>query len=179
MMWTILQIHSMSLALVPWTARCGGRCDEWHVDLEKTVTLGRLGSYPVCPDSSKKPDLRAIRRCNRSKLAELRCARRCGGRVGDRRAQGCPLHRPVRLHVHPTSAIAASAPEWGLGGRFLRATPRHHGRTRQPGNVHAVHGDSSHGQAEVNGLRSRFGIPWTTRCVAPGALLAAIMPDGM
>jgi CHAD domain-containing protein len=34
--------------------------DEWHVDLEKTVTLGRLGGYPVCPDSSKKPDLRAI-----------------------------------------------------------------------------------------------------------------------
>jgi hypothetical protein len=50
----------------------------------------------------------------------LRCARRCGGRAGDRRAQGCPFHRLVRLHVHPTSAIAASAPERQSGGPYNR-----------------------------------------------------------
>jgi hypothetical protein len=39
-----------------------GRSDEWHLDLEKTVTVEKLGSYPACPDSRKEPDLRAIRR---------------------------------------------------------------------------------------------------------------------
>jgi hypothetical protein len=34
--------------------------DEWHVDLEKTVTLEKLGSYPPCPDSRKERDLRNI-----------------------------------------------------------------------------------------------------------------------
>ena len=34
---------------------------EWHVDLEKTVTVEKLGSYPACPESRKKPELRAIR----------------------------------------------------------------------------------------------------------------------
>src|SRR5262245_45997387 len=42
-----------------------GRWDEWHVDLEKTVTLDKLGRCPACPDSRKKPDLRAIRRWDR------------------------------------------------------------------------------------------------------------------
>ncbi len=28
----------------------GGRKHEWHVDLEKTVTVEKLGRYPVCPD---------------------------------------------------------------------------------------------------------------------------------
>src|SRR5262249_16125990 len=43
-----------------------GRSDEWHLDLEKTVTLEQLGSCPSCPVSRKKPDLRAIRRSDRS-----------------------------------------------------------------------------------------------------------------
>jgi hypothetical protein len=30
-----------------------GRCDEWHVDLEKNVTEGKLDSYPACPESRK------------------------------------------------------------------------------------------------------------------------------
>src|SRR5713226_7185563 len=53
------------------SARCGlrlasiGRCDEWHVDLEKIITVEKLSSYPACTDSRKKPDLRAIRRCDR------------------------------------------------------------------------------------------------------------------
>src|SRR5262249_55130247 len=38
-----------------------GPTREWHVDLEKIVTLEKLGSYPACPDSRKKTDLRAIR----------------------------------------------------------------------------------------------------------------------
>src|SRR5262249_45614053 len=42
-----------------------GPIDEWHVDLEKIVTMERLGSYPACPDSRKKPDLRAIRPIDR------------------------------------------------------------------------------------------------------------------
>src|SRR5262245_23124869 len=59
-------------------------------------------------------------RSHRRRLGELRYARRCSGRVGDRRAQGCPFHRPVRLHVHSTSAIAASAP--GVGSDVLPLT---------------------------------------------------------
>src|SRR5262249_12465302 len=43
------------------TVACFGPIAEWHVDLEKIVTMERLGSYPACPDSRKKPDLRAIR----------------------------------------------------------------------------------------------------------------------
>src|SRR5262249_48628394 len=38
-----------------------GPIAEWHLDLEKIVTMEKLGSYPACPDSRKKPDLRAIR----------------------------------------------------------------------------------------------------------------------
>jgi hypothetical protein len=34
------------------------------LDLEKTVTVEQLGSCPACPASRKKPDLRAIRRCD-------------------------------------------------------------------------------------------------------------------
>jgi hypothetical protein len=34
---------------------------EWHLDLKKTVKMENLGSYPTCPNSSKKRDLRAIR----------------------------------------------------------------------------------------------------------------------
>jgi 5-methylcytosine-specific restriction endonuclease McrA len=32
-------------------AVCCGRCVEWHLNLEKTVTMEKLGSYPACPDS--------------------------------------------------------------------------------------------------------------------------------
>src|SRR5262245_51623028 len=35
--------------------------DEWHLDLEKVVTMEKLGSYPACPDSRKTRELRAIR----------------------------------------------------------------------------------------------------------------------
>src|SRR5258707_624705 len=44
---------------------CFRPIDEWHVDLEKIVTVKRLGSYPACPDSRKRPDLRAIRPIDR------------------------------------------------------------------------------------------------------------------
>jgi hypothetical protein len=33
---------------------CFGRWDEWHVDLEKIITLEKLGSYLSCPASRKK-----------------------------------------------------------------------------------------------------------------------------
>jgi hypothetical protein len=40
--------------------------DEWHLDLEKLITVGNLGSHLTCPASSKKADLRAIRPIDRS-----------------------------------------------------------------------------------------------------------------
>jgi hypothetical protein len=43
-----------------------GRSDEWHLDLEKNVTMDTLGGYPACPPSSKNRDLGAIRRSDRS-----------------------------------------------------------------------------------------------------------------
>jgi hypothetical protein len=42
-----------------------GHIDEWHLDLEKTVILEKLGSYPICPSSSKERDLSAIRHIDR------------------------------------------------------------------------------------------------------------------
>ena len=48
-----------------------GVSDEWHLDLEKNVTMDNLGSCPACPHSSKKRDLRAIRVADRSRLHSL------------------------------------------------------------------------------------------------------------
>src|SRR5262249_20059741 len=31
----------------------GGRKDEWHLDLEKNVTMDTLGGYPACPPQAK------------------------------------------------------------------------------------------------------------------------------
>jgi hypothetical protein len=53
----------------------GGRSDEWHVDLEKNVRMDNLGSYRACPHSSKKRDLRAIRRSDRCALQRSACTR--------------------------------------------------------------------------------------------------------
>jgi hypothetical protein len=44
---------------------CFGRLHEWHVDLEGTVTMEKLGSYPTCLSLQTNPDLRAIRRLHR------------------------------------------------------------------------------------------------------------------
>lgn len=56
--------------IVPFASTYFGVADEWHLDLEKTVTMEKLGSYPSCPDSRKKPDLSAIRVADRSALEE-------------------------------------------------------------------------------------------------------------
>src|SRR5687767_13902583 len=55
-----------------------GPIDEWHVVLEKTVTVEKLGSYPICPRSRKKRDLRAIRPIDRGIRRHLRCRDPCG-----------------------------------------------------------------------------------------------------
>src|SRR5262249_33492888 len=49
--------------------RLVGVSEEWHVALEKIVTMEKLGSDPACPDSRNKPDLRAIRVSDRRALA--------------------------------------------------------------------------------------------------------------
>jgi hypothetical protein len=45
-----------------------GRSVEWHLDLEKTIRMEKLGSYPPYPESRKKTDLSAIRRSVRRSL---------------------------------------------------------------------------------------------------------------
>src|SRR5262245_60447153 len=35
-------------AIGPEATAQGGVSDEWHLDLEKTVTMEKLGSYPAC-----------------------------------------------------------------------------------------------------------------------------------
>ena len=67
----------------PRTRRCSlcgsGRTLEWHLDLGNIVTMERMGSYPSCLDSGKKPDLSAIRRTLLRRFASRRKVRRSRG----------------------------------------------------------------------------------------------------
>jgi hypothetical protein len=74
-----------------------GVADEWHLDIEKTVTLEQLGSCSACPVSRQKPDLRAIRVADQSRLHRLTCALRSRG----------PEQKPLRREF--TSACRSSA----------------------------------------------------------------------
>jgi hypothetical protein len=80
---------------------CRGVADEWHVDPEKHVTLEKLGSYPACPDSRKKRDLRAIR------VADRRALRKCY-----RSAIGFDMtnqtRAPARMDLRVTSLMRRS-----------------------------------------------------------------------
>src|SRR5215469_5126220 len=92
-----------------------GRWDEWHLELEKNVTMDNLGSYPACPHSSKKRDLSAIRAIDLRAQAEARNLRRpdiheeAPVKTGARRARDLP-----NIHSNAATASAVRIPTPGI-----------------------------------------------------------------
>jgi hypothetical protein len=79
--------------------------------------MGKLGSYPACPDSRKKPDLRAIRHIDRS-IERPRA-------TGAIRPRGRPHPPSIRLTTPASTTRAASAPakaSW-TAFRYCRRSP--------------------------------------------------------
>ena len=106
---------------------CGSGPDEWHLDLEKNVTMDNLGSYPACPHSSKKRDLRAIRGPDRRAKGVRSQCRRSLTLFEDslhsvEEIESVPGALAVPLLVRPTAALDSAAEAVTIGGNTLTAT---------------------------------------------------------